>query len=188
MKKTIQDKVNDADLRAMKARSPLERNPEFEQRKSADSFKERIKKEGHPDRHKSSTFSPSYQKDPQETLVRNVTKDQEELKEYFANKKKKAIPLKTKETFAEAFAKNRKAGKKEFIWNGKRYTTELKEEETERKKKMAGSKAIPSGEGKTIKAIKPKEPSLTEQSMSLSKNKGTTAKSVKPEKGFYSPR
>ena len=33
-----------------------------------------------------------------------------------------------KESFSAAFARNRKAGEKEFTWNGKRYNTKLKED------------------------------------------------------------
>lgn len=50
-------------------------------------------------------------------------------------------PTEKKVSFGKAFAEARKAGKKEFTWNGKRYHTRTKEEEAARKKKST-SKAL----------------------------------------------
>lgn len=47
-------------------------------------------------------------------------------------------PAEKKVSFGKAFAEARKAGKKEFTWNGKRYHTRTKEEEAARKKKATG--------------------------------------------------
>lgn len=49
-------------------------------------------------------------------------------------------PATTKTKFGSAFAAARKAGKKEFTWNGKRYHTRTKEEEAARTKKTAAPK------------------------------------------------
>ena len=59
-------------------------------------------------------------------------------------KKKKAGPSKPM-TFGQAFAKNRKAGKKTFTYKGKKYTTQTKAEVSKkatRKKNVAAKKKI----------------------------------------------
>ena len=47
-----------------------------------------------------------------------------------------------KQTFSEAFAAARKAGKKQFMFNGKPYNTRTKEEEAARKKKATLKKTV----------------------------------------------
>lgn len=58
-----------------------------------------------------------------------------------------------KQTFKEAFAANRKAGKKTFSWNGKEYTTNVKEET---KKPAAKAKAPAKAKKTTSKPSKRK--------------------------------
>jgi len=61
-------------------------------------------------------------------------------------------------TFKEAFREARKAGKKTFMWNGKPYTTELKEEAEARKSKTKPSKpAAPSAAAKATGRRRPDE-------------------------------
>ena len=57
-------------------------------------------------------------------------------------------------TFKEAFREARKAGKKVFTWNGKPYTTELKEEK--QAKKADTAKAAPSAGPRRDKAAEAK--------------------------------
>jgi len=61
-------------------------------------------------------------------------------------------------TFKEAFREARNAGKKTFMWNGKPYTTELKEEAEARKSKTKPSKpAAPSAAAKATGRRRPDE-------------------------------
>jgi hypothetical protein len=61
-------------------------------------------------------------------------------------------------TFKEAFREARKAGKKTFMWNGKPYTTELKEEAEARKAKTKPSMpAAPSAAAKATGRRRPDE-------------------------------
>jgi hypothetical protein len=61
-------------------------------------------------------------------------------------------------TFKEAFREARKAGKKTFMWNGKPYTTELKEEAEARKSKTKPSTpAAPSAAAKATGRRRPDE-------------------------------
>lgn len=65
-----------------------------------------------------------------------------EVKERAMDKPAKAQePKEKKLSFGKAFAEARKAGKKEFTWNGKRYHTRTKEEEDARKKAAAAKGA-----------------------------------------------
>lgn len=54
----------------------------------------------------------------------------------------KTSPAKKKMSFKEAFAAARKAGKKEFTWNGGRYNTMTKEEAAKAKKKATLKKTV----------------------------------------------
>jgi len=51
-------------------------------------------------------------------------------------------PAAKEQTFSQAFAAARKAGKKQFMFNGKPYHTRTKEEETARKKKERLAKTV----------------------------------------------
>jgi hypothetical protein len=65
-----------------------------------------------------------------------------EVKDRAMDKPAKAKePTEKKVSFGKAFAEARKAGKKEFTWNGKRYHTRTKEEEAARKKASAAKGA-----------------------------------------------
>jgi hypothetical protein len=83
-------------------------------------------------------------------------------------------------TFKEAFREARKAGKKTFMWNGKPYTTELKEEAARRAPK-ASAKA-PAGPRRTAKedtgsdAMLQRMKSRAERGMSVPSNKAEREK------------
>ena len=58
-------------------------------------------------------------------------------------------------TFSNAFAATRKAGKKEFMWNGKSYNTELKETVRPKARGSATGKADSAGPMSRPKASAP---------------------------------
>lgn len=63
-----------------------------------------------------------------------------------------------KETFKEAFAKNRKAGNKTFEWNGKKYTTDLASDKKETKSGNIGSTRGTDTSGGPDYSVKKKPP------------------------------
>jgi hypothetical protein len=82
-----------------------------------------------------------------------------------------------KETFGEAFKRNRAGGEKTFEWNGKKYTTETKEEADAKKKKAAPDES--SAETARLRQV-PKASSAEMESRSK-REKEQAVESVNPE-------
>lgn len=80
-----------------------------------------------------------------------IVKKKDTKKEVDKNKTTKKTEEK-KETFSQAYRKNRDAGKKTFMWNGKKYTTESKSEKAKRTK----SKSTAATHENTTGVLKPK--------------------------------